>query len=297
MYISEHTKCSEMNYKLIHDKTIQYIRSNSIKNRILKRNPKDYRLQSNKIYIEMHHIIPRSLGGLDINSNLIEVLPEEHIFLHMLRYKIYKCREDILAIRYMLNGYDNKSFLSDTKIALTKKIRMGYSWIRTHAQLIRSTHGWHTKDGVKKISQARKGKMPVVDMETGAKIGMVDVSHPNVISGKWVHHSKGKKQSKEHIEYKKNAFKGQQNPNASGLTEEYFIEKGFEMFKEFGMILSWGRMLELSESRGFKWIKSLNSRFGGLGLKGYYLALEKKTQTQYNFMKSRNILKKGSSLC
>lgn len=286
-----------MDYKLVHDRTIQYIRHTDARSRLHKRSPLDPRLATDSIYIEIHHIIPRSLGGLDDPSNLVEVLPEEHVFLHMLRYKIYHKREDALAIRFMLNGLQSKSTLARTRVALTKQIRMGYAWIRTHAHMIRQTEGWHTLDGVRRISAARRGKMPVKHAVTGEKIGMVDVTHPNVQSGLWVHHSKGRIQSSAEIEQKRSRLRGQDNPNASGLTEDYFVQKGVEAFREFGLILSWGRMLELAEARGFTWIKSLKSRFGGTGLTGYYAAVSSKTGATFDSYQSRIMRPRGQPVC
>lgn len=285
-----------MNYKKIHDKTVEYIRCTTPKDRIFKRNQNDYRLNFASVYVEIHHIIPRSLGGVDAMNNLVEVLPEEHIFLHMLRYKLYRKREDALAVRFMLNGFDSENVYKNMKIFLTKKIRMGYSWLRSHAQFLRKTEGWHTEGGRNRISESRKGTMPVKDTNTNEIIGSVSVNHPNVISGKWVHHSKGRKQSQQEINFKKEHNKGQNNPNASGLDENYFIQKGVEMYKEFGIILSWGRMLELSNSRNFPWIKSLKSRFGGKSFAGYYEQLEKLTRANYNQYESRAITKRGISL-
>lgn len=284
-----------MNYKTIHDNFIKKIRETSATERLARRNSKDPRLASS-FYVEIHHIIPRSLGGKDTQSNLIEVLPEEHLFLHMLRYKIYNQREDALAIRFMLNGFDSKPVFRRTKISLTKKIRSGYAWLRTHSSFIRKTHGWQTEDGRKRISEARTGMMPVRDIHTGKMVGAVAIDHPNVLSGKWVHHSKGRIQSQQEIDFKKTHNKGQNNPNASGLTEQFFVEKGLEAFTEFGIILSWGRMLELSNARNFPWIKSLKSRFGGKGFSGYYRELENATQAIYDPYKSRIITRKGVPL-
>lgn len=266
-----------MDYKSIHNKVIKYIQSTSHIDRIRNRDSNDYRLSADSVYVEIHHIIPRSLGGLDSLDNLVEVLPEEHLFLHMLRYKIYKKREDALAVRFMLNGYTNKNIYKDIRNILNKKIRMGYSWLRSHSQTLRKTEGWHTPDGIKRISDSRKGTMPVKDILTGHIIGSVRTDHPNVISGQWVHHTKGRKQSQKEIDYKKINNLGQNNPNASGLQDEYFIEKGLEMFSEFGEILYWPTMLRLSKIRGFKWIKSLRSRFNGTGTKGYYSIMEQRT--------------------
>lgn len=272
-----------MNYKRIHDNLITIARATSAKDRIKKRNPNDFRLKDDSIYVEIHHIIPKSLGGLDVESNLVELLPEEHLIIHMLRYKIYRKREDALAVRIMLNGYSTKQAIGKITIfSLGKKIRNGYAWLRTHAYFLRKTEGWHTEDGVRRIREARKGCMPAKDAITGELVGAVRVDHPKVISGEWVHHSKGRKQSQKELEYKRKIYAGQNNPNASGLTEEYFIEKGMEFFNEFGYIPSWDKMLNLSQERKFKWIKSLRSRFNGAGVKGFYKILEEKTNTKYN---------------
>lgn len=271
-----------MNYKKIHDSLINHIKTSLSRDRLARRNPNDHRLNEKTLYVEIHHIIPRSLGGLDVQDNLVEVLPEEHLFLHMLRYKIYHKREDALAVRCMLNGFVCQKARIQAGLAIGKKIRMGYAWLRSHSAFLRKTEGWHTPDGVKRISEARKGTMPARDISTGKIIGAVDVNHPNVLSGKWVHHSKGRKQSQKEIDDKRQRYAAQKNPNASGLSEQYFIDKGIELYYEFGRILSWGEVLNLSSKRGFKWIKSLKSRFDGKGIKGYYEILEEKTKTKYN---------------
>lgn len=40
-------------------------------------------------YTERHHILPRSLGGLDDPGNLIRLKPEDHFFAHLLLAKIH----------------------------------------------------------------------------------------------------------------------------------------------------------------------------------------------------------------
>lgn len=281
--------CHEiMNYKTIHDKMINYIKSVPAKSRLLKRNSNDLRLNEDSLYFELHHIIPRSSGGVDDLSNLIELLPEEHIFIHMLRYKIYKKMEDMWAVRFMLNGFDSKKrFKKINYKILNKKIRMGYAWLRTHAQNVRKIKGWQTADGLRRISEARKGKMVAKDVDTGKFIGMVELNHPNVISGKWVHHTKGRVFSEKECEAIRIRNIGQKNPNASGLSEEYFVQNGIIAYNKFGYILSWKEMLNLSEKEKFKWIKSLKSRFDGKGAMGYYAEVEKATGSKYDPYRSR----------
>lgn len=40
-------------------------------------------------YFEKHHIVPRSLGGSDDPSNIINLIPEDHFFSHLLLAKIH----------------------------------------------------------------------------------------------------------------------------------------------------------------------------------------------------------------
>jgi len=279
-----------MDYKKIHNKLIDYIRNTPHKKRIEVRNKFDYRLTSDvPIYIEIHHIIPRSTGGTDKVSNLIEVLPEEHIFLHMLRYKIYNDRNDILAVRMMLNGFDNKKSIKNIKTYLNKKIRSGYSFIRTHSSNIRQTCGWQSEDGRNRISKSRSGTFPAKDVETGKSIGSVSVNNPNVLSGRWVHITHGIKLSNDRkLRISQNNI-GQSNPNASGLTDEDMIKIGKSLFDEFGTILSAEKILKISKIRNFKWITSYKSRFNGTGLTGFYKELEKITNTKYSQYESRKI--------
>ena len=42
-----------------------------------------------KAYYEKHHIIPKSLGGVDAEENLVELTFKEHFICHRLLTKIY----------------------------------------------------------------------------------------------------------------------------------------------------------------------------------------------------------------
>jgi hypothetical protein len=271
-----------MNYKAIHDKFILHFKNTKSRTRLTQRNPNDPRLKHMSLYQEVHHIIPRSLGGNNSSDNLVEVLPEEHIFLHMLRYKIYSKREDILAVRFSLNGYNcDNVFKGEFSKTLNKKIRMGYAWIKAHAYKLRQTEGWQTEDGRKRISEARKGTIVVKNCITGEIIGSVSNKHPNIINGTWVHHTKGRKISDTERLKRKMLGRGANNNNHSGLTDQYLIDKGIEAAKEFSRILSWCEMMRLSEQRNFKWLKGIKSRFDNQGRRGYYKEIEARTEYKY----------------
>ena len=230
-----------MNYKLMHDNLIKLCQETNHRDRLAKRNSNDIRLLDEIIYTEKHHIIPKHDNGKDNKENLVIVLPEEHYLLHLLRYKYLHSRNDFLAVRCMRNGYIYK-----------KQIKCGsfLNKLGVHKHMIASFRkkiGWHTSEGIKSISNARKGNTPVVDAITGESIGSVDINHPNILSGKWVHHTKGKstyydnngnkfficiKEAKEknlisNAKYN-NQFKGSKNPMFKEMTEER-LERIFKL--------------------------------------------------------------------
>ena len=183
-----------MNYTKLYNRYIEYFKTTTAMERLTRRNKSDKRLSKDVLYTESHHILPRSLGGNDLIENLVKILPEEHLFIHKLRYKAFNNREDMLAVRFVLNGLNNKNqgSFSELRLHLTKHILKGYAFIRQESYEFRLIHGWQTKDGVSRISEARKGTFPMKDIITGEIMGSFTKQHPNYISGQWVHHSTGK---------------------------------------------------------------------------------------------------------
>jgi len=53
-------------------------------------------------YTERHHIIPKSLGGTNVNSNIVRLTPEDHLFAHLLLAKIHNGKM-WLAVKAMLD--------------------------------------------------------------------------------------------------------------------------------------------------------------------------------------------------
>jgi len=88
------------------------------------------------------------------------------------------------------------------------------------------------KDGCKRISAARKCTMPVKDSETGEIIGSVSTNHENVLSGKWVHTSKGRTINAE--ERSKRSQPGEKNARYSGYTDDELLNIVREYIQQFG---------------------------------------------------------------
>lgn len=267
-----------MNYKKIYENLCSLCQTTSAKERIFNRNLNDERLNGDYIYTETHHIIPKHAGGTNDNANLVEMLPEEHYMAHLLRFKAYNDRNDFLAIRFMVNGYTNKIYLND-KISVKLKNKLVSSF-KQNISMFRKQNTWQTKEGIKKISEARKGTIVVVDVITNEMIGSVDTNHPSVISGKWVHHSTGKLSvickktgNKKYIttkEYNTNKkkyaanvgdVKGIKNPRYSGFTDEELLNIviHFSMYVNMGVIFSYNWIA--SYYRQFEKYKNLPKAF------------------------------------
>lgn len=248
-----------MNYFKIYEDFIEYCKTVKIRDRMMKRNKDDKRLNKGYIYSEVHHIIPRSLNGSDDKSNLVRLLPEEHLFIHLLRYKVFNTKEDFLALRYMINGFNNNKFKkSNIFNSINKKIKSAYSYLKQNSAEFRKIHGWQTLDGKNRISKARKGTFPMKDKETGEIVGSFTKEHENFLSGKWVHHSYGKvpvvnKETNEKLyiysdEYQNNKelYKRRGSDNSGKNNSRYLDVDTFKVFeiyenfcKEIGFIVSY----------------------------------------------------------
>jgi NUMOD3 motif len=55
------------------------------------------------IYIERHHIVPLSLKGEDVESNIVSLTAKEHFVAHHLLWKIHRNREMTKAFMLMCN--------------------------------------------------------------------------------------------------------------------------------------------------------------------------------------------------
>lgn len=110
--------------------------------------------------------------------------------------------------------------------------------------------------------------MPVKDASTGEMIGSVSTSHPKVLSGEWVHHSKGNKLSDRTILRLKKSMAGTGNSN-SKYTDEELIESYLECCRYFGQLVSkslWVLYSERNNNPHLKFIKDF--RFNNRGFRG-----------------------------
>ena len=69
-------------------------------------------------YYEIHHIIPKSLGGSNDINNLVLLTYEEHIKAHMLLYILYPENTKLLGAFKLLITLNNKLALTNFKVNL-----------------------------------------------------------------------------------------------------------------------------------------------------------------------------------
>lgn len=63
---------------------------------------KKAKLRTLNEYYEVHHILPRCLGGTDDPQNLVKLTPEEHYVAHQLLVKIYPENEKLVNAAIMM---------------------------------------------------------------------------------------------------------------------------------------------------------------------------------------------------
>ena len=156
---------------------------------------KENRMKNQGTYYERHHIVPDFLyknrkrtgpkGHLDGNpnseENLILLTFSEHLMAHYYLYEIYK------GTRY---EYSSGSALQFFFIKATGKHKRQINLSEVDEKFLKEMEHLRLL-GNNCISKARTGMMPVVDAITREKQGSVPIDHPKVLSGDWVHHSKG----------------------------------------------------------------------------------------------------------
>ena len=171
-----------------------------------------------KSYTERHHIIPKCMGGLDNDDNLVELTPEEHYLAHQLLAKIYPENKQLLFAACMMCAKRPSNKL--------------YGWIRRGI----SEHMKNNNPNVNgKVNRARKGKYKISEeakrnISIGLKAHNVNVGIKNGMSNisPWMHPRATTKsklmwgKADEYYEWWINSkLKHGQNAMARAFKEEY----------------------------------------------------------------------------
>lgn len=290
-----------MDYKRIYKEYMKAFRLTSPIDRLKNRNEDDFRLSDNYLYTEVHHITPRSLGGTNEDYNLVELLPEEHLFAHKLRYKAFNKRQDMLALRFIINGVvGNNSFRSLNVLKINRQIKNAYIFIKQNSAKFRKDHGWQTIEGVSKISEYRKNKIPLKNKITKEikEFNMLSEDFKENFNKDWEHPTKGfltvicketnnriRVSCEEYSSHKEkykyiNDWGKEKNGRWTGISDNDIIEKWIEVSKDEGRIIPY-RILRKKYNK-FPTTLSSKNRGDGTGLKYYLKKVENTLGIKYN---------------
>lgn len=105
-----------MNHRKVYQQLVDYAKSRN--------------LTKKDCYIEQHHIIPRSEGGTDDKSNLVNLTAREHYIAHLLLAKIYDDDAMHSAVVFMQTGHlKDRTFKFNSH--LYSKLRNNFSALRS----------------------------------------------------------------------------------------------------------------------------------------------------------------------
>lgn len=99
---------------------------NAIIDRAQKENRKKLRkVNPSYVYYEMHHIVPRCIGGTDDKHNLVLLTPDEHFVAHELLIKIHPTvGELVFAINIMAGKSKSRKLFAWHRRALSEAQRI-----------------------------------------------------------------------------------------------------------------------------------------------------------------------------
>lgn len=115
---------------------------------------------------EHHHILPKSLGGTDDNSNLVYITAREHFVCHWLLTKIYPTGEEhwkMLNALRMMRAENKNQQRYDTKITSRVYSKLKEEYANLQSERYRGENNpffgkSHTKEAKQIISDANTGE-------------------------------------------------------------------------------------------------------------------------------------------
>lgn len=186
----------------ITDNSVGYKKNNkkfyiSLYDKIIQRARNNCRIKNDITYYEDHHILPdflfknrmrkgpRGLLDGDVNSknNRVLLTAREHFICHIVLMKIFEGTHFYYSAASAIQFFFNSHNSSHKRIS------------KANFYIFGKKYEFYKIKAIEAISESKKGKIVAKDKKTNKIIGLISLDHPNIISGKWVHHSTGRKWS------------------------------------------------------------------------------------------------------
>lgn len=157
-----------MNYKKIHDQIIRFAQL-------------DNRKKGSRIYYELHHIIPKCMGGTDDTENLVLLTGREHFIIHKLLCEMHpanlKLKHAIWAMCNQKTGKINRTYTISNRDYERAKSNLKHS-DETKQKMRESKLGKKRKpfsaQARKNMGLASKNRIPWNAGKTGYKLHSIE---------------------------------------------------------------------------------------------------------------------------
>ena len=182
-------------------------------------------------YFEMHHAVPKCMGGSNDKHNLVALTPEEHYVAHQLLVKIFPDEPGLvraalgMAARKNVSGYVSNKLYGWLKRRNAKQVSLR---MKGNKHLLGFSHSEETKA---KISAASKGKRKPDSMREKLRAAVSGQGNPMF----------GVRRSEQLRQAHSERMSGVRNSNADHRIHRFvkggdeFIGKGFEFRVMYGI--------------------------------------------------------------
>jgi hypothetical protein len=174
-------------------------------------------------YKEIHHILPRCLGGKDKKSNLVALTAKEHFIIHILlcKFSIGIAKRKMLYAHKAMSYYikEGRNYKIGSRIA--EKLRKELKFSPEHIENLRKSHTGlkHTEEQKRKIGLKSKGNKHCLGKKaTEETLVKLRLARKDII---WVVKDKKEERIKKHLlqDYLDKGYK--QGRDLSFMNEEY----------------------------------------------------------------------------
>lgn len=210
-----------MNYNSIYENLIAFAIQRNLKK--LSKSDQNY------IYLERHHIFPRSLGGQDVDSNLVNLTAREHYFAHHLLVKItFK--------EYGEESWQYKAMLSAFHMMIIDKKHISYVTARMY-EYDKKLFGQLQSQRLSGQGNPQYGKRWMYNPSTNEYIYVLNDKCEKYLQIGFIFQGRNKgiktsDEARKHISENHADFSGEKNPMFGKCCTDFMSEEKAELWKQ-----------------------------------------------------------------